>query len=285
MLSSSRGYVAAQCFSIVSVPHCSFALQVGSPRLTSVARDFDPSYSMEVRTTEVDEECSGSIQGDCVPSQFSKPYLMHSATDAASAIVDFSKGNIEDGVVNSPPSRGAVRTPVCSPSPLRGCGWTAPEQRSCLLMEKTVRAPQRVLYSKHPECSVEDAKEIGPLDSDKEVRVEPASKRLESLSHGPDRHEFPDGRGRFRRTQSLTRQPSQQLSTRGCVSSGRNAYSVRRQSYPEPSLFTLIRQSRERDRASSGVSRPNPYSRRDEIMRGIAKLKSGKLDTAGVNQR
>ena len=75
---------------------------------------------MEVRTTDVDEECSGLIQGDYVPSQFSKPYLIYSATDTASAIVDFAKGNIEDGVVNNPPSRGAGRSLVCSPSPWRG---------------------------------------------------------------------------------------------------------------------------------------------------------------------
>jgi hypothetical protein len=73
---------------------------------------------MEDRTARVDAECSGSIQRDCVPSQFSKPYLMYSATDAASATVDFIKGNVEDGVVNNPPSRGAGRLPVCSPSPL-----------------------------------------------------------------------------------------------------------------------------------------------------------------------
>jgi hypothetical protein len=75
---------------------------------------------MEDRTAGVDAECSGSIQGDCDPSQFSKPYLMYSATDAASATVDFAKGNVEDGVVNSPPSCGAGRSPVCLPSPLRG---------------------------------------------------------------------------------------------------------------------------------------------------------------------
>jgi hypothetical protein len=49
---------------------------------------------------------------------------MYSATDAASMIVDFAKGNVEDGVVNSPLSRGAGRSPVCSPSPLQGCNWT-----------------------------------------------------------------------------------------------------------------------------------------------------------------
>ena len=75
-----------------------------------------------------------------------------------------------------------------------------------------------------------------------------------------------------------------QLLTRGCVSSGQNAYSVRRQSYPEPSLFTLIWQSREQECASARVSRPNAYSHQDKILKGIAKLKSRKMDSIGVNQ-
>ena len=124
---------------------------------------------MEDHTAEVDAECSGSIQGDCVPSQFLKPYLIYSATDAASAIVDFAKGNTEDGVVNSPPSRGASRSPVCSLSPLQGCDWTPTEQCSCLLTEKTVCTPEKQLYSKPPKCSIEDEKEIDPMHFDKEV--------------------------------------------------------------------------------------------------------------------
>ena len=33
--------------------------------------------------------------------------------------IDYSKGNIEDGVVDSPPSRKPGRTPICSPLPLK----------------------------------------------------------------------------------------------------------------------------------------------------------------------
>jgi hypothetical protein len=111
--------------------------------MTSIARDFNTSCSMEVRTARVDVECSKSIQGDCVPSQFSKPYLIYSATDVASTAVDFAKGNVEDGVVNNPLSRGTGRSLVCSPSPLRGCGWTPTKQRSRALTERTERIPQR----------------------------------------------------------------------------------------------------------------------------------------------
>jgi hypothetical protein len=62
---------------------------------------------------------SESEGGSCDTAPYSKPCLLQSAADAASAAIDYSKGNVEDGVVDSPPSRGPVRTPVCSPSPLK----------------------------------------------------------------------------------------------------------------------------------------------------------------------
>jgi hypothetical protein len=60
--------------------------------------------------------------------------MLRSAADAASAAIDYSKGNIEDGVVDSPPSRGPLRTPISSPSPLKrvssgGAGSFSPNQR------------------------------------------------------------------------------------------------------------------------------------------------------------
>ena len=49
---------------------------------------------------------SVSKDGSLAPLQYSKPYVLFSATDAASAAIDFSKGNVEDGVIDSPPGRG-----------------------------------------------------------------------------------------------------------------------------------------------------------------------------------
>ena len=43
---------------------------------------------------------------------------MFLATDAASAAIDFSKTDVNDGVVDSPPSRGPWRSPVLSAFPL-----------------------------------------------------------------------------------------------------------------------------------------------------------------------
>jgi hypothetical protein len=48
----------------------------------------------------------------------SKGFFMFSAADASSTI-DFSRAAIDEGVVESPPSKDAGQTIVCSPSPLR----------------------------------------------------------------------------------------------------------------------------------------------------------------------
>jgi hypothetical protein len=106
-----------------------------------MACDVDPSCSTGACSARAEAECSGSIEEHCLPSQFSKPYLMYSATDAASVAVDFAKGNVEDGVVNSPPSRDAARLPMCSPSPLRGYGSTPTRQHSCLPKKGTLCIP------------------------------------------------------------------------------------------------------------------------------------------------
>jgi hypothetical protein len=83
---------------------------------------------------------------------------MYLATDAASVALDFSKGNVEDGFVDSPPSRSVERTPVCSPSPLHDCRWTPIRQRSRLPTHHNVRTPQRQLYCK-ASLDEDDAKE------------------------------------------------------------------------------------------------------------------------------
>ena len=80
--------------------------------------------SIEDHSDTIGTECSGSMQGNCVLSQFSKPYLIYLATDAVLVIFDFSKGNVEDRVVGSPPSRSAGRMLVNSPSPLHDCRLT-----------------------------------------------------------------------------------------------------------------------------------------------------------------
>lgn len=62
---------------------------------------------------------SDSVGGSCGTAPVSRPFMMRSAADATSAAIDYSKGDVEEGVVDSPPSRGPIRTPVCSPSPMK----------------------------------------------------------------------------------------------------------------------------------------------------------------------
>jgi hypothetical protein len=223
------------------------------------------------------------MQGDCVPSQFSKPYLMYSATDAASMVLDFSKGNVEDGIVDSPPSRSAGRMPVCSPSPLRDCRSTPIRQRSRSPMHHNIRTPQRQLYCK-ASLDIDEAKEKDHVHYRVNIPVERGLVSPASQSQAAVRPRRLDKEGQLLRTQSLSNQRSPGYSSRELLSVGPTAYSCRRQSYPEPSLCSLIRQCRERERASTGITRPKAYSCRDEILRGIAKLKSKEMGTKEVKK-
>lgn len=82
--------------------------------------------------------------------QCSKGLFLCSAADAASTM-DYSKSvDLNEGVVDSPPSRGALPTSTKSPSPLRTQTWTpggrdrstSPPRRN----PKACQIPQRKLY-------------------------------------------------------------------------------------------------------------------------------------------
>jgi len=76
----------------------------------------------------------------------SRRYDLFTATDAASATMDFTKEGVDDGVVDSPPSRGPVRTPVCSPSPLKRLCTSPSRRRSMSPNPPACKTPQRQLY-------------------------------------------------------------------------------------------------------------------------------------------
>ena len=93
---------------------------------------------------------SVSKDGSLAPLQYSKPYVLFSATDAASAAIDFSKGNVEDGVIDSPPSRGPWWSPVVSASPLQGSPCAGGRDRSPSPDREPSRTPHRQLYKIGP---------------------------------------------------------------------------------------------------------------------------------------
>ena len=88
---------------------------------------------------------------------------MFSATDAASAAIDFSNSNVDDGVADSPPSRGLRRSPIVSPSPLRGSLCRPRSDRSSSPTPRSSNSPHRQLYKK---CADE-----APLDAAVPVQV------------------------------------------------------------------------------------------------------------------
>ena len=76
-------------------------------------------------------KCSASAQESFAPSPYSKPYLMFTTTHAASTVIDFAKRNVDDGVVDIPPSQGPMASPILSPSPLKLSRATPIWNRSC----------------------------------------------------------------------------------------------------------------------------------------------------------
>jgi len=62
---------------------------------------------------------SGFDGGSCGPSAYSRPFVLRFAMDATSMTIDFLKGNVEEDVVDNPPSWGPVRISICSPFPLK----------------------------------------------------------------------------------------------------------------------------------------------------------------------
>ena len=116
---------------------CSFSylMQVQGLPLVSPLKKEKLTRSLISTSNVLLSNMSNSVEVSSLPSTHSGPRLMRSATDAASAAIDFSKGNVDDGANDSPPSRGPGRTPICSPSPLkrvsstRGSPWS-PDRRA-----------------------------------------------------------------------------------------------------------------------------------------------------------
>ena len=90
---------------------------------------------------------SESFGGSCVEAPCSKPYVMCSAMDAASAAINFLKGHIEEGVVDSPPTRGVLRTPLCSPSPLKRGQSTVSDVGLCSQSPRNQISSSKKLYA------------------------------------------------------------------------------------------------------------------------------------------
>lgn len=100
------------------------ALQIGGVCFTKTPKRQQLTRSLLSGLEKSPSTRFESDGGSSETAPVSKPYMLRSAADAASAAIDYSKGNIDDGVVDSPPSRASGRTPICSPSPLKRSSWS-----------------------------------------------------------------------------------------------------------------------------------------------------------------
>jgi hypothetical protein len=133
---------------------------------------------------------------------------------------------------------------------------------------------------------IEDAKEKYLVAYNNGVCVAPPSKSHASQLHVFGRHRHSKKGGHSLWTHSLSCDSPHLLSS-DLVLAGQNAHSIRRQSYPEPSLFMLIWQCRKWEYASSGICHLKAYSHWDKILKGMAKLKpslSREMDTTKMKK-
>jgi hypothetical protein len=152
---------------------------------------------------------------------------MYSATNATSTTLDFSKGNVEDEVVDSPPSRSVGRTPVCSPFPLHDYRLTPIRQRSRSPTHHNIRTPQRQLYGR-ASLDRDEAKEKDHVYYSIQIPVEHGLVSPASQSQAAVLPRCLDKEGRLLRTQSLSNQHSTGYSSRELLSVGLTAYPFRR---------------------------------------------------------
>jgi hypothetical protein len=152
---------------------------------------------------------------------------MYSTTEVTLAALDFSKGNVEDRVVVSPPSRSAGRTLVCSPSLLHDYRSTPIRQRSRSPTHHNIRTPQRQLYGR-ASLDRDEAKEKDHVYYSIQIPVEHGLVSPASQSQAAVLPRCLDKEGRLLRTQSLSNQHSTGYSSRELLSVGLTAYPFRR---------------------------------------------------------
>ena len=74
--------------------------------------------------------------------------MLFSVNVAASAIIDFSRKNMNNGVVESPPSRGPWRSPILLASPLEDSHCIGGRHHSPSPRPPSSRTPHRQLYKR-----------------------------------------------------------------------------------------------------------------------------------------
>jgi len=80
------------------------------------------------------------------PSTYSRPYILCFAIDVAWVAIDYSKGNMNEGVIDSPSSQGSIGKIHCSSSLLKKVACTISQLYLYLPISFTKTTPRIKLY-------------------------------------------------------------------------------------------------------------------------------------------
>jgi hypothetical protein len=164
----------------------------------------------------------------------SKGFFMFSATDASSTI-DFSRAPIDEGIVESPPSKNVGQTNVCSLSPLRSSRKNGISRSS--LERYTGSAHPRQLYGP---SHVRNALEMTNADESSpcfEVQIQATCRTNNQVKHMSE-EKILEKMG----ATSEPNQSSQRILRRKELSEGTASIPMRRGSLTSNSHFKLIQQ-------------------------------------------
>ena len=139
----SLSVVVFNCFAYLHVPfHVRgiayfTSMQFGKPSFSLIPSKQKITSSMLSGSGTTVSEGSESGGESSETSTYSRPYLLRSAPDAASAVIDYRKGDVEDGVVDSAPNLGQLTNTICSRSSLRPPASCKYVGRSCTPASKS----------------------------------------------------------------------------------------------------------------------------------------------------
>ena len=102
--------------------------------------------STTVAPLESLQHCSISFPSGLGINQVPKSWILHTATNAASATMDYNKGMVDAGVVGSPLSRGLDKMCLSSPSSSRPIFTVSIRNRLVSPTQGVLAALQRRLY-------------------------------------------------------------------------------------------------------------------------------------------
>jgi hypothetical protein len=211
----------------------------------------------------------------------SKGFFLFSATEASSTI-DFSRAPVDEGVVESPPSNDVGQTIVCSPFPLRSSNTNG----VCRFRSEryTGSAHPRQLYGPSHVGSPLEMTNVGESSPCFEVQNHATCRTKSPMKHMSE-EQLLEKMG----TTSEPNQSSPRILWRKEFSEATTSIPMRRGSSTSDSHFKLVQQMKYASAhpflrlgkyCLRDQGRPtNRYSRREEIMRNVEKMRALDLES------